>query len=212
MGHGSSTSGTYRQKVYAARDFGLIEINKDDIRLSEVGRGIVDEQSEDTARVQAFLNVPLYLAIFEEYKSGQLPQDVGLERKIQSLGVPEKQAARARQVFARSAEQAGFFNYGKDRLVRPVTDGGRQGADEEAPQERTTEADVPVPTNGSTKSINLFESDATLTISVSLDILQLSRSDRVFVMKLIDDLEDYADKAKPRMLTAPQEVDDLPFE
>jgi len=212
MGHETSTSGTYRQKVYAARDFGIVEINKDDIRLTQVGREIVHEQSENKARVDAFLHVPLYSAIFEEYRSGQLPQDVGLERHMQSLGVPQKQAARARQVFARSAEQAGFFDYGKDRLVRPVTDGSRQSADQEPPEELPSGEEVLGTSSGSEKAIDLVESDATLTISVSLDILQLSRSDRAFVMQLIDNLEDYQDKAKPRMLPAPPEVDDLPFE
>ena len=213
MGHESSTSGTYRQKVYAARDFGLVEIKKENIRLTQAGREIVDEQTEDRARVEAFLHVPLYRAIFEEYKSGQLPQDVGLERQMQSLGVPEKQAARARQVFARSAGQAGFLEYGKHRLVKPVTDGDRPGADQEPlPQEPPSDAEGPETSSGSEKSIDLFESEATLTVSVSLDILQLSRSDRGFVMQLIDNLEDYQDQTKPKMLLPPKEVEDLPFE
>lgn len=35
------------------------------------------------------------------------------------LGVAEKQKDRARLVFERSAEQAGFFEHGRDRLVMP---------------------------------------------------------------------------------------------
>lgn len=35
------------------------------------------------------------------------------------LGVSEKQKGRARQVFERSAEQAGFFEHGKNKLVMP---------------------------------------------------------------------------------------------
>lgn len=36
---------------------------------------------------------------------------------IVGLGVAEKQTGRARQVFERSAEQANFFEHGKNRLV-----------------------------------------------------------------------------------------------
>jgi hypothetical protein len=36
-----------------------------------------------------------------------------------SLGVAPKQKERARQVFKRSAQQAGFFQFGTDRLVVP---------------------------------------------------------------------------------------------
>lgn len=35
------------------------------------------------------------------------------------LGVSKKQTSRARQAFERSADQAGYFESGKDRLVRP---------------------------------------------------------------------------------------------
>jgi len=42
-----------------------------------------------------------------------------LEREIVQLGVSEKQKGRARQVFEHAAEQAGFFEHGKNRLVTP---------------------------------------------------------------------------------------------
>jgi hypothetical protein len=69
------------------------------------------------AKAQAFLKVPLYKAIFERYKGGVLPPTAALEREIVALGVSEKQKERARQVFERSADQAGFFEHGKSRLV-----------------------------------------------------------------------------------------------
>jgi hypothetical protein len=71
------------------------------------------------AKAQAFLKVPLYKAIFEKYKGGVLPPTAALEREIVALGVSEKQKERARQVFERSADQAGFFEHGKNRLVMP---------------------------------------------------------------------------------------------
>lgn len=48
-----------------------------------------------------------------------LPPAAALERDIVGLGVAEKQTGRARQVFERSADQAGYFEHGKNRLVMP---------------------------------------------------------------------------------------------
>ena len=41
-------------------------------------------------------------------------------RCTKGLIVSEKQKDRARQVFERSAEQGGFFEHGKNRLVMPA--------------------------------------------------------------------------------------------
>ncbi|MGD9814652.1 MAG: hypothetical protein AB7Q23_14275 [Hyphomonadaceae bacterium] len=48
------------------------------------------------------------------------------------MGVSEKQKDRARQVFERSAEQAGYFEHGKNKLVAP---GVQQGARQENKRE-----------------------------------------------------------------------------
>lgn len=40
---------------------------------------------------------------------------------MRRLGVTEKSVSRARQIFQRSAETAGFFRMGSNRLVRPTS-------------------------------------------------------------------------------------------
>ena len=65
------------------------------------------------------MTVPLFKALYENYKSGVVPPAAALEREIVGLGVSEKQKGRARQVFERSAEEAGFFEHGRNRLVMP---------------------------------------------------------------------------------------------
>jgi hypothetical protein len=87
-------------------------------RLSELGRAIVDPNRAREARARAFLAVPLYRAIFENHRGGVIPPAAALERVI-GLGVAEKQKDRARQVFERSADQAGYFEHGRNRLVMP---------------------------------------------------------------------------------------------
>jgi hypothetical protein len=71
------------------------------------------------AKARAFMHVPLYRAVFEHYKGGVLPPPAALEKDMVSLGVSEKQKDRARQVFERSAEQGGYFEHGRNRLVAP---------------------------------------------------------------------------------------------
>jgi hypothetical protein len=106
-------------QLAAARLFNVIESGATGMRLSQLGRMIVDPQRAREARARAFMNVPLYKAVYEKYKGGVLPPDAAFERDIVGLGVAEKQKGRARQVFEKSAEQAGFFEHGKNRLVMP---------------------------------------------------------------------------------------------
>jgi len=116
----SPRSGSFRVKLATARTFRVISISRGNIALTDLGRKLIDPQTRAGARVEAFLTVPLFAALVNEYKGTMLPPDSGLEQKIHDLGVSAKQAARARQAFQRSAELAGFFKMGKDRLVQPA--------------------------------------------------------------------------------------------
>lgn len=115
----SPKSSGYRVQIYAARMFGVIERSGEKSKLSPLGEAIVDPQHDRAARVAAFLNVQLYGRLFEIYKGRELPPPAALEREIARLGVSEKQKTRARIVFEHSADQAGFFEHGKSRLVKP---------------------------------------------------------------------------------------------
>jgi hypothetical protein len=117
--HHVATSGTFRLRVSTARVFGLIETERGAVTLTQLGRKIVDPSNERHARVDAFMSVPLYRAIFEKYKGHLLPPPAALEREMANLGVSSKQTDKARQAFERSAQKAGFFDHGSDRLVMP---------------------------------------------------------------------------------------------
>lgn len=117
----ASSGGAFRAKMAPPRIFGLIAYERNEISLTPLGMRIVDNQTEKAARVDAFLNVGLYHAIYTKYKGFQLPPPAALEREMAKLGVSTKQTDRARQVFERSAKQAGFFWAGSDRLTLPVT-------------------------------------------------------------------------------------------
>src|SRR5207249_585992 len=83
---------------------------------------------------------PLYRALFDRFRGGLLPGDVGLNAAIKELGVAPKQVQTARQVFMRSAEQAGFFRLGRERLVEPS--GGAPIVKEEEPPSAKERGDV----------------------------------------------------------------------
>jgi len=133
----SPKSSGYRMQIAAARMFGLIDSAvAGRYRLSQLGRLVVDPKRDREARAQAFLRVPLYNAVFEKYRGGVIPPAAALERDMEGLGVAGKVKDRARRVFERSAQQAGFFEQGRNRLVMPGIaergeDGGTPPKDEE---------------------------------------------------------------------------------
>jgi hypothetical protein len=149
MKHDNVTSGAFRNKIGAAKQFGLTESDKDKTTLTTLGKQVCDPQTESAARALAFLKVPLYRKIFQTYQGGPLPNDKDLEGVMQSFGVPTLQTDRARQSFQRSAEQAKVFNERKDRLVLPAgvsldstTPNGEKGRkmDQQQPISQTNQA------------------------------------------------------------------------
>jgi hypothetical protein len=113
--------GAFRLMAAAAKVFGLVTYSKGGAQITSLGQRICDSRQEKAARAEAFLNVPLYKAIYERYKSSTIPPQAGLEADMVALGVSKKVVDKARQVFQRSAQQAGFFWAGQDRLVMPAT-------------------------------------------------------------------------------------------
>lgn len=115
--------GGFRLMAAAAKTFGLVTYaGQGNIQLTSLGRKLCDPPNEPEARVEAFLAVPLYNQIFDKFKDHPLPgTNEGLEAEMVRLGVSKKVTDRARQIFQRSALQAGFFEYGQEKLVKPVT-------------------------------------------------------------------------------------------
>lgn len=142
-------SGAFRMKTAAARLFDfIVKEGRGGFKLSETGQRLISPDTERAARAEAFLKVPLYSAIFEKYRGKTLPPMKALEREMLGLGVSSKQTDKARQAFERSAKQAGFFESGEDRLVRPRVD-----------QFIRTTDDEPSTREGSQKVASLAEDD-----------------------------------------------------
>lgn len=116
----AADGGGFRQRLMAAKTFGLITYTSRSVTLTPLGIQINDPDQIAAAKVEAFLCVPLYKAIYEQYRNGTLPGADGLENAMVVLGVAKKQKDKARQTFQRSATEAGFFGYGPNRLVMPT--------------------------------------------------------------------------------------------
>ena len=76
----AADGGGFRQRLQAARMFGLITYNSSTVTLTQLGAQINDPDQLAGAKVQAFLNVALYKAIYDEYRTTTLPGAEGFEK------------------------------------------------------------------------------------------------------------------------------------
>ncbi len=140
----SATGGAFRMKMYSARSFGLLQITRDRLDLTELGLRIIDPKHVKAARVEAFLRVPLFRLMFDQLHGQQMPPAAAVERMMVQAGVPPKQKERARQVFMRSAKGAGFFDINSERLIKPEVG---EGAATRTPEKHQETAQKPNVTN-----------------------------------------------------------------
>ncbi len=115
----AANGGGFRLRALTAKMYGLLTYDRGTVTLTQLGTRICDPDQEKAARVDSFLTVPLYKALYEQFKGATLPPTSGLVGAMVTLGVGPKVKEKARQVFQRSAKQAGFFEFGNSRLVAP---------------------------------------------------------------------------------------------
>jgi hypothetical protein len=115
----AATGGGFRLRAITAKVFGLLNYERGTVTLTELGIRAVDSKHARLARADSFLAVPLFKGVFDKLEGSTLPPVAAIERLMEQLGVAVKQKKIARQVFMRSAKQAGFFSIDADRLTRP---------------------------------------------------------------------------------------------
>lgn len=120
------TSGTFVSRIYAAKQFGLVEFSGESVSCTDRANRIlhpVFPEDETAARVDAFLAVPLFRRVFETFDGKQLPSEVGLQNLLKNtFGIVPDRIKPALRVLLNSADQAGFFatTGNKSRMIRPV--------------------------------------------------------------------------------------------
>ena len=120
--------GGYRLRIMAAKVFGIVEADRGHVELTELGIRIVDPAYERAAKVEAFLRVQLFKALYDKLVGQTLPPPAAIERMAEQAGVAPKQKDKARQVFIKSAKQAGMFDLSPDRLAMPPGLNGQASA------------------------------------------------------------------------------------
>jgi hypothetical protein len=129
LSYTSDASGSFLTRVAAARMFGFIEPDQEPrfLRVTDRGRRIaapVLPGDAEAAKVEAFLSVPLFKRVFEEFNGSMLPDVVGLQHLFEQLGVVQTRVVPTVRIMMASAEQAGFFKAaGNKRMVRPIMSG-----------------------------------------------------------------------------------------
>lgn len=115
----AANGGGFRLRMISAKVFSLLTYERGKVELTDIGIRIVDPKFTRSARVEAFLAVPLYRSAYEKLRGQTLPPSAAIERLLETLGVAPKQKDKARQAFMRSAKHAGFFEIAPDRLTLP---------------------------------------------------------------------------------------------
>lgn len=114
------TGGTFRSRMSASKMFGLVESQRGFVTLTALGLDSLDGEKSRATHITAFLRVPLYSAIYEQFKGHVLPLVAAIERQMVGLGVAVKQKDRARQTFTKSALYAGFIDQQTGRFIKPA--------------------------------------------------------------------------------------------
>jgi uncharacterized membrane protein YgcG len=125
----STSNGAFLSRVGAAKLFGLLTEENKTIRISPLATRILMPESEEqkrTAMIEAFFRVPLFKALYEEYRGKDLPEGLGLRNALRvKFQVVPKRIDFAYRTFFDSAETAGFFQArgNKSQLILPVIRG-----------------------------------------------------------------------------------------
>jgi len=198
-------AGGVQSQLLAALKF--LDLIDDDGKPTRTLQSLADADSE-TARREQFKKIlesqysKLFALDLTKTTPGELAETMGAE-----YGVTGDTRAKAIRFFISAAS---WLNIPMSKLLLKGTPNAPNGASagprrrrtpsrprtpsDEGAEEDDDEGEEAQPSSGTARTVNL-SSGGTLTISVSLDVLRLSASDRQFVFGLIDKLEEYETKA-----------------
>ena len=140
MGHSTTNSGAFRQRLAAFRDWKLIAGRGDRLAMTDIARMIAhptDDEAERRALQTAFMNSPVFFKLFDESAKGK-PLAVGPlgNRAVLNFGVAPGSKDKFVQSFVDSAVAAGLASLNEDGQVvlAPLdagVDGGQRPSEEQ---------------------------------------------------------------------------------
>lgn len=139
MGHSSTNSGAFRQRLSAFRDWGLITGSGDMLSMTEVARLIAvptDEAAERRALQEAFKSCDVFWKLYENSAKGvPLPADGLGGRAVHELGVTPASSSKFVDSFTESALAAQLAEVGdQGKIVLWGADAAQARVDPESAQ------------------------------------------------------------------------------
>lgn len=118
MGHSTTNSGAFRQRLAAFRDWKLIAGRGDSLAMTDIARAIAhptDAAAERRAMQSAFMNSPVFFRLYEESAKGA-PLALGPlgNRAVLNLGVAPGSKDKFVQSFVESAVAASLASLNDD--------------------------------------------------------------------------------------------------
>jgi hypothetical protein len=131
LGYKSAANGAFINRVAAAKLFGLIEGPPGRIVITPLAQKILMPikipEDQRQALIDAFMRVPLYKAVYEEYHGKELPPTFGLKNALRTMfSVTPRRIDQAYRALINSAETAGFFEVrgSRTQLIMPSVPAG----------------------------------------------------------------------------------------
>ncbi len=113
----SFNSGT-RLRIAGTRHFGLTTTAMNLVKITPLGRALIENDADIEKLQTAFLNPPLFLTAAAHFVDTPVPIDnAALEEYLIQIGVRPSMVSRARYVFLKSAQQAGLMKARGDKLA-----------------------------------------------------------------------------------------------
>jgi len=113
LGYKSAHNGAYLDRLASAKLYGLVEGDGRQLRLTDRAQGILMPVYPELVRpvlLEAFFAVPLFKAVFDEYRGKELPPEFGLKNALRTqFGVTAGRTDVAYRSLMDSADQAGLF-------------------------------------------------------------------------------------------------------
>lgn len=126
MGHSTTNSGAFRQRLAAFRDWELVAGRGDSLAMTEVARMIAvptDEIAERRALQTAFMNSEVFRSLYEASAKGQALDTTRLAgRAVHDFGVAPSSKEKFVESFTESAVVAGLADMGEEGqiVLRPA--------------------------------------------------------------------------------------------
>jgi hypothetical protein len=125
LGYSGVKNGAFLTRLANARLFGLVAGSSSQVTLSDRGRRALspDGAASAAARAEAFLSVPLFRAVFDQYADRRIPGPDDLESVLRTdFGEPDAKARVSAAKLLDSARQAQLIRAQPDGTMRFTSD------------------------------------------------------------------------------------------